>query len=164
MTRTTRHNADGLLSDLRDAAAGRLVGDLPEEEEQKFEEANELVRELGNDNLLDYIGRQYRAWYRAWRNDERGPPCKCSNPACPLKNGRLPYEIRRRPSPFAQTSHPEAEDRLRNYLDGHPQAIVIDETVDDLEDKKFRAEDLLRSVLTADEEPEADSRRSRGDV
>lgn len=139
------------LDSLRKLAAGGLGTDnLSNEDVEKFEEANELVRDLGDDNLVDYVSRRYRDWYRAWQAGERRAPCECSNPACPLKNGRLPYAIRRDTSPFSlRDGDDTAEHRLRSYLDEHPEALVIDDTMDELETKRFRAEDLFREVITS---------------
>lgn len=136
------------LQSLKTVAAG--AADHPNtslETAAKYDRAKEIARELSDGNYVDYLSRYYREWYRDWQNGERDAPCECSNPACPLKNGRLPYEIRRAESPFSSVETPDPETRIRNYLDDHPGARVLDEAVDDLEQKKHEAEDLFQEVV-----------------
>lgn len=122
---------------------------------QQYEDARDLLYELGDGNLRDWVSRQYREWYQAWLTGEKPAPCQCSNPGCPLKNGSLPYEIRRQDSEFTMGTLPPVRDRIKNFLDDHSEAVVLHDAVEELEEKQHRAESMLEEVYRAGARPEA---------
>lgn len=156
------------LEELKLKAAGAV--DRPEVSERleaRYTQANDLYVELSDGDLRDWVTRKYRAWYNEWRNGERGPPCKCSDPGCPLKNGSLPYSVRRNESVFSGRHLPDTDERIKEFLDGHPEAVALSEPLDELREKRRRCEELFqlvyreanREISEAAEDNTADRRR-----
>lgn len=136
------------LESLKQRASGAVVhGYVPTELEAKYEKGHDLFVELGDGELRDWVAERYREWYQEWQDGEREPPCRCANPACALKNGRLPYEIRHDGSPFEMTNTPPVDDRIKNYLDEHPEAVVLHDAMQELREKRQRCERLFEEVL-----------------
>lgn len=138
------------LRERREVASGVIAQTDDEELADKYDEGVELLRELGDGNLRDWVAKEYRERYDDWENGDGDVPCDCPDPACPLKNGRLPYAIRRDESPFSIREPTPMEDRIKNYLDDHPEADVLSEALEDLAAKKHRAESLFEEILHTD--------------
>jgi hypothetical protein len=154
-------NSSQKLHRRRDLASGVIAQTDDEELEAKYNEGVELLRDLGDGNLRDWVTRQYRERYEAWQAGDAAVPCNCSDPACPLKNGRLPYAIRRDESPFSIREPTPMEDRIKGYLDDHPEAVVLSDALEELAEKKHRTLDLFEEVFHTDLEnvrAEADTR------
>lgn len=146
------------LQTLRDMASGAVAqAHAGDDLVERYEEANALVRELGDGNVRDWVSEQYRSHYQDWLAGDADPPCRCSNPGCPLKNGRLPYEIRRDDSLFSIRDTPAIEDRIKSFLDDHPEAVVLSDALEDLEGKKHRAESIFEEVIRAEARIEVDN-------
>lgn len=114
-----------------------VAGDpeLPEEYVLALHEIQRLMQPLVAEDASEWVSRKYRKAYKAKQKDERNKSlCRCSSRRCRLKNGKLPYQLRRRTSEFTPTQSPE--EQLRAYLKRHPQALVIDEALDTLRDRK----------------------------
>lgn len=136
------------LKNLQSQAGGAVEhSHVPDELVEQYKEANEILRELGDGNLRDWVTQQYREWYQDWLAGERDAPCKCSNPGCPLKNGKLFYEIRRSDSPFSIRTGTPMEDRIKAALDDHPEAVVLSESLTELQDKKHTVRDMYEDIL-----------------
>jgi hypothetical protein len=154
-------NSSQRLHERREVASGVIAQTDDEELEAKYNEGVSLLRELGDGNLRDWVTREYRERYEAWQHGDADVPCNCSDPACPLKNGRLPYAIRRDESPFSIREPTPMEDRIKGYLDDHPEAVVLSDALEELAKKKHRTLDLFEEVFHTDLEnvrAEADTR------
>lgn len=138
------------LRDWREVASGHIAQTDDEELEAKYDEAVDLLRELRDGNLRDWVTREYRERYEAWQNGDADVPCNCSDPACPLKNGRLPYAIRRDESPFSIREPTPMDDRIKSYLDDHPEAVVLSDALEELAEKKHRVESLFEEIMHTD--------------
>lgn len=58
--------------------------------------------------------------------------CECPNPRCPLKKGRVPYQLRRRTTSLS-TPETTPMETLRSYLKTHPDAVVIEAALKEIE-------------------------------
>ena len=86
-------------------------------------------------------------------NDERGPLCSCSNPTCPLTEGRVPPQVRIRGGPLF--SHRKPEDLVSDYLMDHPGAEVMHEMIrawHDREGDLYRRTQRIHAQLSEYEE------------
>lgn len=114
-----------------------VAGDpgLPEKYVLALHEIQRLMQPLVAEDASEWVSRKYRKAYQAKQNEERNESlCKCPSRRCRLKKGKLPYQLRRRKSRFTPTQSPE--EQLRAYLKRHPSAVVIDEALDMLRDRK----------------------------
>lgn len=151
------------LESLKQRASGAVVhAHVPQELEAQYERAHDIYVELGDGDLRDWVTEQYREWYNDWQAGERDAPCRCSSPGCPLKNGRLPYQIRHDGSPFEMTTTPPVDERIKAFLDEHPEAIVLDEAMQELREKRQKCERMFEEVLRQEariDPQEADEQR-----
>jgi len=114
---------------------------------ETYDEAEALFEEIDAGDLGEWLVSEYRQWYREWKGGEADPPCNCSNPRCPLKQGQMFYEIRRSPSRLHESDRVPLETRIRRKLNDHPEATVLDEKVRELEQKKREAIRGFREVI-----------------
>ncbi len=147
------------LLDLREETEDKLksleLGRHPKapELDDRFDEANQRLESILIGDISEWVGRFYRQRYQRRMNGEREEPlCKCQNPRCVLKRGELPYGLRRRGSAI-RDSRTTGRERLATYLDGHPEAVVIDEALERQEElatevsREFR--DIQRAINQA---------------
>ena len=114
-----------------------VAGDagLPERYVVALHEIQALMQPLVAEDASEWVSRKYRKAYTAKQKDERTDSlCRCPSRRCRLKNGKLPYQLRRRTSQFTDRQSPE--EQLRAYLKRHPEAVVIDEALDSLRERK----------------------------
>jgi len=127
-----------------------VVGDpeLPYHYDVALHEVQDLMQPLFAEDISEWVSRQYREAYRAKQQDERSKPlCACSSRRCRLKNGKLPYQLRRRSSSF--TRRPSPEEQLQSYLKRHPEAVVISEALDNLRERKAEVAKRLSTIESA---------------
>lgn len=110
-------------------------GGLPEHYIYALTEIHELMAPLVADDISEWVSREYRReWQRKQGGERDAPLCRCQSRRCRLKTGTLPYQLRRRSSRYAQRQTPEQQ--LRDFLKRHPEAVVIDEALDNLRERK----------------------------
>lgn len=117
--------------------------------DDRFDSSNRELERILIGDISDWVGQFYRARYRAWRDGDRDtPPCRCDNPRCTLKRGELPYKLRRRQS---QIRDGETSGRrvLTEYLDSHPDAVLIDEALDQQEELASEIGREMRDIQRA---------------
>lgn len=136
------------LEELKMRASGAVSNpSVPMRLEARYEQAHDIYVELGDGNLRDWVTQEYREWYQDWKNDERGPPCNCSDCGCPLKNGSLPYIVRKHDSVFSERTLPPTDDRIKEFLDQHPEAVALSESMQELREKRLKCERLFEQVI-----------------
>ncbi len=121
--------------------------------DERFDDATADLEQILVGDISEWVGRFYRERYYRWQSGNREKPlCRCKNPRCPLKRGDIPYRLRRRNSQIRNDGGTGRE-MLSAYLDSHPQAIVIDEALDQQQElaadlgREFRQ--LQREIATA---------------
>lgn len=116
---------------------------VPDHVADDLRDIERRLQPLQEGDVAEFVSRRVR---EAHRNDDRDEPiCECPDPACDLKRGRLPYPLRRRESPGRAAEAPER--RLRSYLRRHPDAVIVDEALDELQTEKADVARELRLVL-----------------
>lgn len=117
--------------------------ELDEEYAHRFSEIEAKLEKLWWRDTAEWVSERYREAYRARQADEREAPlCTCSNPRCPLKQGQVPYALRRRETTLDTPDRtPLAE--LKAYMKTHPDAVIIDEALQELRDLRAAVSDAL---------------------
>jgi len=109
-----------------------LEDDAPEMIE-RFHDIEKRLETLWSRDHAEWIAGFYRNAYRAFQAGDRDdPPCECPNPRCPLKQGSVPYQLRRRRTNL-DTPETTPMETLRSYLKTHPEATVIEEALEEIE-------------------------------
>lgn len=119
--------------------------DLSDEYKNRFADIERKLSLLWFRDTAEWVAEFYREAYRLRQRDEReNPLCTCSNPRCPLKQGQVPYQLRRRETSL-NTPARTPMDELKAFLKTHPQAVVIDEALQHLRDLRSEVSDDLVS-------------------
>lgn len=118
----------------------------PELDESYVERFAAIERQLGQlwwRDTAEWVDEFYREAYRAEEAGERERPlCRCSNPRCPLKHGKIPYQLRRRETTLT-TAERTPIDELKAFLKTHPEAVIIDEALQQLRETRENVSDEL---------------------
>jgi len=123
-----------------------------DELDDRFDEAAKTAERILVGDISEWVGQFYRQRYRAWQEgDRQAAPCRCENPRCALKRGELPYRLRRRTSTVREGTQ-SGRQVLSEYLDSHPEAVVI---ADALQEQEEIASDLGREFRKLHRELEA---------
>jgi hypothetical protein len=100
---------------------------------ERFHDIEGRLETLWSRDHAEWIAGFYRNAYRAWTAGDRDdPPCNCPNPRCPLKQGSVPFQLRRRKTSLDTPDRTPME-TLRAYLKTHPEATVIEEALAEIE-------------------------------
>jgi len=70
--------------------------------------------------VSDVIGREYE---RKRRGERERPLCACSDPLCPLSDGRLPPQLR--PQHSRYFGNRTSKELIDEYEETHPEAIIL---------------------------------------
>lgn len=133
--------------------------ELDEEYAERFAAIEAKLEKLWWRDTAEWVSTRYREAYRAAQDGEREEPlCRCPNPRCPLKQGQVPYALRRRET-VLETPDKTPLQTLKAYLKTHPKAVIIDEALQDLRDLRAEVSDELvqfNREARADEDELAD--------
>lgn len=117
--------------------------DLDEEYTERFADIEAKLEKLWWRDTAEWVAEFYREAYRARCRGERDDSlCDCPNPRCPLKNGGVPYQLRRRATTLDTPERTPMEE-LKAFLKVHPAAVVIDEALQELRDLRSDVGDEL---------------------
>jgi hypothetical protein len=103
-------------------------GRLPDYFADAVAQINEQYQPLVSTSVGEWCGEFYRTEFEAYETGNRIEPlCRCPDPRCSLKRGRLPYQLRR-PTRDEETPH----EQLQAFIRSHTQPVVIDEALTEL--------------------------------
>lgn len=127
-----------------------VLDEYDEDYMSRFRDIEEDLHTLWHRDMAEWIEQRYRSEFQQWQRGEREePPCTCGNPRCPLLQGQVPYQLRRRSTTLDREEQPPME-ALKAYLKQHPDALVIDEALTDLRnlrsDVAARLNELFREL------------------
>lgn len=136
-----------------------VLGEQERDFKGEFSDIEEDLFKLWHRDMAEWIEQRYRDEFQKWEQGNREkPPCTCGNPRCPLLQGKVPYQLRRRSTTLGDDEE-KPMDALKNYLKEHPDALVIDEALTELReirsDVARRMTDLWRDIRRVLDEEDA---------
>ena len=153
------------LRTLRDEASGYADhAETSDAVREAFDEGEAAFEAIDTDGLDEWLSREYRGWFRDWKAGEADPPCDCSNPRCPLKRGRMFYDVRRPSSAVSNRDEKSFERRIRETLDDHPDATVLDAKLRELREHKQTALRCFREAIRLGMNQTVDTDTGRDEV
>ncbi len=120
-------------------------GQLPGYFADAVAQINEQYQPLVSTSVGEWCGEFYQDAYEAYETGDRTEPlCRCPDPRCSLKRGRLPYQLRRA-TRDGETPH----EQLQAFIRSHTQPVAIDEALAELNAQLQQVEADITAVNRA---------------